>query len=105
MADTDLVDRQLERVAVGRTSLCAQLLPIRHAMSRIRINAISRGENERHDRKISKRLERNLDAIRSWIFPAPIEADVLLEAIPCQAEVVGHLDANDGGWIRDGWIR
>jgi len=65
MADTDLVDGQLERIAVERIPLVAQLLPIRHAMSRIRINAICRGENERNDRDKSKRLESKANAIWS----------------------------------------
>src|SRR5262249_23527290 len=100
MAGTDLVDRQLERVTVERISLCAELLPIRHALSRIWINAICRGENERNDGDNSKRLESNVDAIQSWIVPAPIETDVCVEAVPCQAKAVSHLNLNDGGQVR-----
>src|SRR5712691_9482922 len=96
-ADTDLVGRQLERVAVERIPSCAQLLPIRDAMGRIRTNAICRGENERNDREISIKLESKVDALRSFICPAPMEADVHVEAMTFQAKAVGHLDVNDGG--------
>ena len=101
MAETDLVDRQLERVAVGRIPSCTQLLPIRHAIGRIRMNAICRGENEMLVREISKRFESKFDAILICrIFPVPIEADIHVEAMPCQAKAVGHLDLNDGGQTR-----
>src|SRR5215467_6039522 len=100
MADTDLVDGQLERIAVERISLGAYLLPIRHAMSRIRINAICRSENERNDRDKSQRLESKVNAVRSWILPAPIEVDVHVEAIASEAKAVSHLNLNDGGQIR-----
>ena len=94
-ADTDLVDRQLEWIAVERISLYAEPLQIRRALFR------SRADNKRNGRDERKRLEGNVDTIRSWIVPAYIEADVHVEAMPFQAKVVGHPDVNDGGQTRD----
>ena len=98
MAETALGNRRLERVTVERISLCAELLPIRHAGSRI--NAICCGENERNGRATSKRIKGKVDTIRSWIVPAPIEAGVHVEAIARQAKVVGHPDVHSGGQAR-----
>jgi hypothetical protein len=93
-ADTDLVDRQLEWVAVERIPLYAEHLEIRRALFHFR------ADNKRNGRNESQRLEGNVNAIRSGIVPAYIEADVHVEAMPFQAEVVGHLDVNDGRQTR-----